>query len=86
MERNLYLNAAAPQFLYNLSMNSNSHCNLHCWKVKIILKYFRRPLLIFPESLGCCTPEALEQLAYLPNLPKRTHKGTHGETVMCMLW
>lgn len=51
MEMNLYLNASPPpQFPDNLSMNNNSHCKLHFWKLKVILRYFRRPLLVFQDQ------------------------------------
>lgn len=39
-----------PQFPDNLSMNNNSHCKLHFWKLKVILRYFRRPLLVFQDQ------------------------------------
>lgn len=37
MEMDLYLNdPPSLQFPHNLSMNNNSHCNLHLWKSKVI--------------------------------------------------
>lgn len=56
MEINLYLNVTPSlQFPYNLSINNNSHCNLHFWKLKVISKKFFKTLLSLlrePEILN----------------------------------
>lgn len=65
MEINLYLNVSPSlKFPYNLSINNNSHCNLHFWKLKVIsIRNFIKPFPVFSESLRFCITGTWEQLA-----------------------
>lgn len=75
-----------PQFPYNLLMKNNSHFNVHIWKLKVILRYFRKTFPVFPKSLGCCTPETLNNWLNYQIYPS-ADKGSHVESIkMSMLW